>query len=331
MPASVQVGVKSAKAQYGIIVAGGQVGAIGGCTLVITLKRIGVPRLCGVGAALCLLPLLALRCLIRAGPTFAHDCGPPAGGVGRGRVRPGLLEGARLVLAHPYVSGIFVSTGLYKVVATIMDYQMQVLVRAYSRSPDDYAAFMGLFGLATNTVSLLFSLLGTSFVLRSLGLRATLMAYPVALGAVALANYARPDVWAVFYLQVAIKGLSYALQSPSREMLYIVTTDSIKFKAKSWIDVFGGHAAKASPHAAADLRPMSCHAAFPARACSRACPPHPATRHRRSARASTTRASTRSACSCRSGRSSRAASRSRSWGSARGSAAASRRAVRPAR
>ena len=46
-------------------------------------------------------------------------------------------------------------------------------------------------------------------------------------------------------MQVGIKGLSYALQSPSREMLYIVTTDAIKFKAKSWIDVFGGHAAKA--------------------------------------------------------------------------------------
>jgi len=46
-------------------------------------------------------------------------------------------------------------------------------------------------------------------------------------------------------LQTAAKGLSYALQSPSRELLYIVTTDSIKFKAKSWIDVFGGHAAKA--------------------------------------------------------------------------------------
>eukprot|EP00965_Chrysotila_dentata_P245071 6206344-Pleurochrysis_carterae.AAC.2 len=27
-------------------------------------------------------------------------------------------------------------------------------------------------------------------------------------------------------------------------MLYMVTTDSIKFKAKSWIDVFGGRASK---------------------------------------------------------------------------------------
>ena len=28
-------------------------------------------------------------------------------------------------------------------------------------------------------------------------------------------------------------------------MLYMATTDSIKFKAKSWIDVFGGRASKA--------------------------------------------------------------------------------------
>ena len=46
-------------------------------------------------------------------------------------------------------------------------------------------------------------------------------------------------------MQVGIKGLSYALQSPSREMLYIVTTDAIKFKAKSWIDIFGQRGSKA--------------------------------------------------------------------------------------
>ena len=38
---------------------------------------------------------------------------------------------------------------------------------------------------------------------------------------------------------------SYALNNPSKEMLYMATTDSIKFKAKSWIDVFGGRASKA--------------------------------------------------------------------------------------
>ena len=106
-----QVGVKAAKVQYGIVVAGGQVGAIGGCTLVLTLKRLGVPWLCGLGAVLCALPLLSLRCLVRAVPPFAsmRDGAAPTGGGGvrSGRVRPGLFEGARLVLAYRYVQAIF--------------------------------------------------------------------------------------------------------------------------------------------------------------------------------------------------------------------------------
>mmetsp|Transcript_3817 Transcript_3817/g.12310 ORF Transcript_3817/g.12310 Transcript_3817/m.12310 type:complete len:146 (-) Transcript_3817:67-504(-) len=57
--------------------------------------------------------------------------------------------------------------------------------------------------------------------------------------------YFVPSMWCLFGVMVAIKGLSYALNNPSKEMLYMVTTDSIKFKAKSWIDVFGGRASKA--------------------------------------------------------------------------------------
>mmetsp|Transcript_63252 Transcript_63252/g.140982 ORF Transcript_63252/g.140982 Transcript_63252/m.140982 type:complete len:160 (+) Transcript_63252:1466-1945(+) len=49
-----------------------------------------------------------------------------------------------------------------------------------------------------------------------------------------------------FALMVVSKGFSYALNSPAREMLYAVTSEQIKFKAKSWIDVFGGHSAKAA-------------------------------------------------------------------------------------
>ena len=52
------------------------------------------------------------------------------------------------------------------------------------------------------------------------------------------------DLWMLFTIMVIIKALSYALSSPAREMLYSVTSDAIKFKAKSWIDVFGAHGAK---------------------------------------------------------------------------------------
>lgn len=40
------------------------------------------------------------------------------------------------------------------------------------------------------------------------------------------------------------QGLTYALNEPCKEMLYLPTSDAIKFKAKGWIDVFGSRVAK---------------------------------------------------------------------------------------
>ena len=48
-------------------------------------------------------------------------------------------------------------------------------------------------------------------MLRAFGMRRTLIAYPVMLGAVAVVAAARPDVWAMFYLQAPIHRLSPAL------------------------------------------------------------------------------------------------------------------------
>jgi AAA family ATP:ADP antiporter len=46
---------------------------------------------------------------------------------------------------------------------------------------------------------------------------------------------------------VAIKSLSYALNNPCKEIMYLPTSKDIKFKAKGWIDGFGGRSAKAVP------------------------------------------------------------------------------------
>lgn len=130
-------------------------------------------------------------------------------------------------------------------IATILDYQMKVLGKARFPTTAGFASFMGSFGQAANSVSLMFSLLGTSFVIRNLGLRHTLMLFPATLIVAVAAVWSAPSMWVLFGVMVTIKGLAYALNNPSKEMLYMATTDSIKFKAKSWIDVFGGRASKA--------------------------------------------------------------------------------------
>lgn len=117
--------------------------------------------------------------------------------------------------------------------------------------PDDpvaateaFAQFMGFFGQATNTLSFCLSLLGTSFVIRNLGLKTTLLLFPCCLLAAGLAVYLHPSLELVFVVMLALKALSYALNNPCKELLYQPTSKSVKFKAKSWIDIFGQRGAK---------------------------------------------------------------------------------------
>jgi hypothetical protein len=43
----------------------------------------------------------------------------------------------------------------------------------------------------------------------------------------------------VFGAMMFLKALSYSLNNPCKEMLYNPTSTDVKFKAKSWIDIFG--------------------------------------------------------------------------------------------
>ena len=56
-----------------------------------------------------------------------------------------------------------------------------------------------------------------------------------------------PDIqlmWLSFGAVIIIKGLNYALNVPSKEVLYIPTSKDVKFKAKGWIDAFGNRTTK---------------------------------------------------------------------------------------
>jgi AAA family ATP:ADP antiporter len=104
---------------------------------------------------------------------------------------------------------------------------------------------MGLFGQATNTLSLLLSLFGTSAVIRFLGLRLTLLLFPTLCLAVIIFVRLHPTLYVVFGAMMLLKANSYALNNPTKELLYQPTSSAVKYKAKSWIDIFGARGSKA--------------------------------------------------------------------------------------
>jgi AAA family ATP:ADP antiporter len=170
---------------------------------------------------------------------------------------------------YNYVKGIFAISCLFMVEVTIVDFTMKMLAKDYfaeehpcvpgmscynantgehgmsAEATAQFTAFMGFFGQATNILSFLLSLLGTSAVIRYLGLRLTLLLFPSLCLAVIICVRLQPTLYVVFGAMMMLKANSYALNNPTKEMLYQPTSAAVRYKAKSWIDIFGARGSKA--------------------------------------------------------------------------------------
>eukprot|EP00667_Euglena_gracilis_P007740 EG_transcript_7819 len=236
------VDTPTAKSGFGLIVWGAQFGAIGGPSLSRYVGSLGIVTLVWVGT----LGVLAIVPVVRL---FAH-CYPDVYGAEAGRAsaqtRTGVLEGVRLLWRYPYLMGIFVVATSCEVIVTLLDYQMKYQLDSTFSKPEDISYYMASFGQWTNGVTLVFSFAGTGFFLNRYGLTFCLTAFPVLVAVVVLATStaSATSLNALFYAIVVIKGLTYALNVPCKELLYIPTSPDVKFKTKSWIDMFGNRAAK---------------------------------------------------------------------------------------
>jgi ATP:ADP antiporter, AAA family len=179
-----------------------------------------------------------------------------------------MFEGLHLFYQHDYIKGIFAISCLFMVAVTIVDFTLKVLARDYFAAlhpceigmncynesgshgmTEDataaFTAFMGVFGQYTNSLSFLFSLFGTSAVIRTLGLRWTLLLFPTLILCVIMFVRVHPTLYVVFGAMMTLKAASYALNNPTKEILYQPTSAAVRYKAKSWIDIFGARGSKA--------------------------------------------------------------------------------------
>ena len=252
------VDVNFAKKNFGLIVAGAQIGSILGPTVATQASVVGIPALYLLGAVIMFLMIAAMYYYVEKFGIPDEENAPEAATEKKakksGKAEEGVLEGFYLFWEHDYVKGIFYISSLFMVQVTVIDYMMKVLAkdRYALLFPDDpqaamrgFASFMGYFGQTTNSISFIFSLFGTGAVIKRFGLTTTLILFPVLLLVCTLFVWFFPNIWVVFSVMMVIKGMSYALNNPTKEILYQNTSTQIKFKCKSWIDTFGQRGAKA--------------------------------------------------------------------------------------
>lgn len=171
-------------------------------------------------------------------------------------------SGVYLIFNHSYVLLILGVSCLYEVAMTLLDYQMKLLgfakfndsdatatIGTNHNSSDDmsFTKFMGHYGQLVNVLSLLFSSMLFPFLIRRFGLRRTLLCFPTMLLLVTFLAYgALPGNLTVLFISLSLlKAMTYSVHDPSKELLYIPTSNAIKFRAKFWIDVVGERISKA--------------------------------------------------------------------------------------
>ena len=115
----------------------------------------------------------------------------------------------------------------------------------------EFATFQGWYNISIGALALIFAFFG-GFFMRTFGLRACLVAFPVIIGICCLIVFGGNVLgastfgllWIFFGVMVLIKGAAYALNKPTAEVLYIPTSKDVKFKTKGWIDAFGARLLK---------------------------------------------------------------------------------------
>jgi len=186
----------------------------------------------------------------------------PAGGVAEGCRNFGkqlwlLVEGLGLIVTHPVLLGIFWIAAAHLIPRVILDYQGTGVVKWKWPAPHGchtldcqhnkqlQTSFFAYCNLANNIGTMALSFLGLRAIVDKGGLVLGLLACPlIAITSVLIVCFTGTEqtdtrFWTVQIVLVFVNVVQYALNGPCREMLYVRSTKDVKYKAKSWADMYG--------------------------------------------------------------------------------------------
>jgi len=134
-------------------------------------------------------------------------------------------------------------------VSTLIDFQYNSVIKVRYSEVEGMASFFGYFNAIVLILPFFLSILLTSNIIRRLGIRATLLLFPLILLACSVGIGVFPlFLGGLFGFAMLIKGmdksLSFSINQSVRELLYIPVSPELKYKAKIFIDMFLNRFAK---------------------------------------------------------------------------------------
>jgi AAA family ATP:ADP antiporter len=238
---------EAARRLFGVISAGGSLGAITGPGLTAWLApAIGIPNLLLVSATLLAASIGCIAALLRLAPgggaRFLRTAAEETG------ARPSLWEGVVRIARSPYLAGICVFLVCYTLLSTLLYFFQTRLVPELVPTPERRTQLFAAMDLAVNALTLALQLFVTGRLLSRLGVTVMLAALPV----VAIVGFLVLGLATVLPVLIVLGVLrragEFAISKPARETLYTVVPREEKYQAKNVIDTVvyrGGDAASA--------------------------------------------------------------------------------------
>lgn len=242
------------KRLFGFVAGGGSAGALLGSAVVAWLAgRIGVANLLLLSAAFLELAARCAASLVR----WARRAGArEADGAPRreeGALGGSAWAGFAAVARSPYLAGIALQMLLFSLGSTFLYFNLARAVAAAIPDPAARAALFAKVDLGVNLAALATQSLATGRIVAALGLGGALGVVPL-LGVLGFAAVAAvPGVYPLGAFQGLRRAAHFAVERPSREVLFTVVSPEDKYKAKSFVDTFvyrGGDALSGWLHAA---------------------------------------------------------------------------------
>jgi ATP/ADP translocase len=127
----------------------------------------------------------------------------------------------------------------------LLEYQFNLRLSLEIPETDMRTAYCGKLVGWTNLLSILFQILGSLFMIQSLGLRKSHLLVPSLLLSITLLTWIIPSFALLSLSFILLKAIDFSFFGVIREMLYIPLQFEEKFRIKALIDVFAYRSSKA--------------------------------------------------------------------------------------
>jgi AAA family ATP:ADP antiporter len=251
---------ESAKRGFPFIITVAQIGAISGAGILLCSEAVGVlwplAALASIAIFAIILMIWHFMNVIPASQLVGNKAATATEHRKEGFFE-GFISGLTLLFTRPYLFGVLIISTVDGIASAIVEYQMdrQAALSPCYANEIAFCRFQGIFGVAVNALAFVIALLGTSYFIKRLGVRISLLVYPIVfaitLGILFVffmigSPTSTQLLWATVAAMMIFKGLGYAFNNPVKEIMYIPTSKDAKFKSKGWIDMFGNRFAKAT-------------------------------------------------------------------------------------